>query len=96
MTNEQKQLLRHVVLEHLALRREMAFTPDQILWGLRQNRRLEFPATPDDISRAILDLVDLTYVKLVPDGLGSSQYAQATAQGVLFFERRTNELEGRL
>jgi Fe2+ or Zn2+ uptake regulation protein len=80
---EKREELRQAVRAYLAERPAGAYTAETIA---RQLRR-EHGCSPQDVEAACLFLQDLGQVKLVNATLGASHYWQATATGILAYER---------
>jgi Fe2+ or Zn2+ uptake regulation protein len=85
MTNSQKEELRHEVLSVLASRQETALTSKQILH--RTAKEVDFAIDPVAILAALYFLEGMTFVKKTTDGMGTTEYFQATSAGVLTWER---------
>ena len=85
MNPQEKQDLRHVVLETIALRHPTALSVNAI-WR-RVKAQLDFEITESDAEAALEFLRGLGLVKFETDGLGSAKYWQATSAGVLANER---------
>lgn len=94
MTSSQREQLRHAVLAFLAERPRLAYSAQQVAMRLRQDRRLDGRIDDQDVSDAFEILAGKSLAKLVADPLGSTQYAQATADGVLAWERGMAAQEG--
>ena len=88
MNAEQKENLRHAVLEFLVLRHPSAFPPRALRRRLAEE--LDFLITEEDIAIACEFLIGMGHARLLPDALGSTNYFSATSSGVLAFERGLN------
>lgn len=86
MSNAQeREDLRHVILEILVVRHPAALPPQAI--RRRAANELDFALEDADVAAGLAILEDLGYAKREPDALGSTHYWSATAAGVLAFER---------
>lgn len=85
MTPEQKENLRHAVLEVVALRHPAALPTRAI----RRHVAVEvgFTVSEEDVAGAAEFHVGLGNFKVEPDPLGSTKYYTATPAGVLASER---------
>lgn len=89
MSPQQKEDLRHAVLEFLTARHPTAHTPRAI----RRHVAKEVDSDPSeaDVEGTALFLVQLGHAQTVPDPLGSTKYFSATPAGVLARERGFNQ-----
>jgi len=85
-TSQEKETLRHAVLECLVGRAAVALAVPGI-WR-RVAKEVDFPIAPADVAEALLLLQGLGLAKVETDDFGSSEYWQATAAGVLHVERQ--------
>jgi hypothetical protein len=85
MNAQEKEELRHAVLECLAARHPAALNLDQI-WK-RAAKQLDFGFERLEVEPALAVLEDLKLVQVQQDSLGSTRYWSATAAGVLLIER---------
>lgn len=85
MDANQRELLRHVVLEILADRHPAALPPPAI--RRRAAPELDGPITDADLMSALEVLLGLGHVTREIDPMGSTVYWQATSAGVLAHER---------
>jgi len=85
MSGEDKELVRHAVLECLVTRHPVALPAAGIARRIRTEVDVEFGA--EDVAGALAVLEGLGLVKRQVDELGSSEWWSATAQGVLKQER---------
>lgn len=85
MNAQQKEDLRKVVLEAIALRHPTALT----ISGIRRRveAELDFKITDEDVEAALQFLKGLGLATVQFADLGSSQHWQATSKGVLANER---------
>jgi hypothetical protein len=85
----QKEELRHLARKFLACRPRAAFTAAQAFEMLMFRPVLDFTFTAEDVEEAFQFLAGLNPAQAKPltDTLGSSVAYQATAEGVLAFER---------
>ena len=89
LTSGQKEELRHVVLEFLAVRAPAALPLRVIHRGV--NKELDFVAEAADVDATLNFLAGYqpSLALATADQLGSSQYWSATTQGVLHHERNS-------
>jgi hypothetical protein len=85
MTPEQREQLRHVLLELLAARSHTA--PATRMLRRLAAAELDFKFSDEDLAASLNLLKDLGYARKEPDPLGATEYWQATASGVLAQER---------
>lgn len=85
LTPEEKEELRHAVLEFIAIRHPAALTRRQIFNGAK--KEVAFAFTEDDTNAAVNLLAGMNFAKAEMDRLGSTEYWSATSQGVLEYER---------
>lgn len=85
MNPQQKQDLRHVVLEAIALRHPTSLAVNAI-WR-RVKSQVDFEITEADVEAALEFLRGLALARFETDGLGSTKYWQSTSAGVLANER---------
>lgn len=85
LTNQEKEELRHAVLEMLTTRHPAALPPAAIRRHVQ--RQVAFAFDDDELNSALAYLGGLGYARNVNDSLGSSQYWIATTAGVQFVER---------
>lgn len=86
--NPHTEELRHAVLEILATRgQQTALRVDRIRSRVGTGQYLESKITDEDVGAALMFLAGLKLVDLFHDPLGSTQYAKATSEGVLAYER---------
>lgn len=85
MNPTQKEDLRHVILEIIALRHPTALTNAAIL--RRASPELDFKITGEDTDATLEFLRGLSLARYESDGLGTTKYWQATSAGVLANER---------
>lgn len=81
-----KEILRHAVLECLALRHPAALPLKGI--ARRVTTTVDFKVTDEDLESALALLVDLGLVRKQTDELGPSCWWNATAKGVLAYEQK--------
>jgi len=88
LIDSEREELRHVVLETLAVRHPSALPVRSIARHVKT--AMGFEVSPDDITAALVLLSGLapSLVIATPDELGSSTYWAATSQGVLYYERK--------
>ena len=82
---EEKELLRHAVIECLAARHPAALPVSGVIRRVRQE--LDFAVDATDVAGALAVLQGKELVKSQYDELGSSQWWSATSAGVLHVER---------
>ena len=82
---EQNELLRHAVLEVLAVRHPSAITTAAV--RRRISIELDFEAALEDVEAALEFLRGIKLVGMEQDDLGSTKYWAATSEGVLKYER---------
>lgn len=82
---EEKELLRHAVIECLGARHPAALPIAGIT--RRVSQELDFAVDQGDVNAALVMLQDKGLVRYQHDELGSSQWWCATAAGVLHVER---------
>lgn len=80
---QEREELRYAVRAYLAERPAAAFQSSTIARALHQ----EHGCTEADVQAALLFLHDLGHVKTVERELGTTVYWQATAKGILAYER---------
>jgi hypothetical protein len=87
LDREQKERLRHIIRDLLAIRHPVALSAMQI----RNKAAMEtdFPVSTEDCAAAAEFLTGLGQLKNAHDNLGSTPYWQATPAGVLASERET-------
>ncbi|MGA3268058.1 MAG: hypothetical protein ABSE16_14680 [Verrucomicrobiota bacterium] len=85
LTSEQKETLRHAIIEALAIRHPAALTVRQI-WNLAK-KDLDFKFEFDDVLAALTLLRELKLCSKLPDELGATDYFRALPEAVLKFER---------
>lgn len=85
ITPDDKEDLRHMALEFLAVRSTGAFNLRQIRRGVEREAAFKF--TDEELVGALQLLLGLKLVSQTPDTLGSTLYWQATSEGVLHYER---------
>jgi hypothetical protein len=85
---QEAEALRHQVLEYLAGRHPLTWSQKQISQGLKMRGMVDFAFGADDLASAIAVLTDKGLVRKTADGLGSTCYFEATADGLLEWERR--------
>lgn len=85
MNAQEKEEIRHVVLEALALRHPIALTVNAI-WR-RVKAQLDFEITEADVEAALEFLRGMGLMQSKTDDMGSTKHWQATSQGVLAHER---------
>ena len=81
-----KQTLRHVILETLAVRHPNALTRKQVL--NRSAMEVDFSIDLTDIVRALQFLHGLGQLANEPDPFGATDYWTITSSGLLAHERR--------
>jgi hypothetical protein len=87
MTSEQFQELRHAVLDVLVTRHPTALTEDAIARRIVGEQSLDFQFDEPAQRSALEFLHEKGLIKMRQDGLGSTRYWTATADGQLFHER---------
>lgn len=85
MNASDKEDLRHVTLEIIALRHPTALTVSAI--RRRAETEIDFKITDDDIDATLEFLRGLGLCRFEVDGLGTTKHWQATTNGVLANER---------
>lgn len=86
MTQKERELLRHSALRLLARKCSVSHDVEAITWRLRQwIPDIDF--SNDDVEDAIDLLEKLNLVKGTPDSIGATKRYEATAEGVMFYER---------
>jgi len=85
MSPEDKELLRHAVLDCLATRHPAALPIPGLLRRLKTE--LDFPCSEADVQSALDLLISLGHVHADFDPLGASKWYSATGQGLLAAER---------
>jgi|DewCreStandDraft_4_1066084.scaffolds.fasta_scaffold37355_5 hypothetical protein len=85
MSPEDKELLRHAVLDCLATRHPAALPIAGILRRIKTE--LDFPCSEADVESALDLLISLGHVHAAFDPLGRSRWYAATGQGLLYTER---------
>jgi hypothetical protein len=85
MTPEDKELLRHAVLEAVVIRHPTAMAVRAISRHVATG--VGFKVGEEDIKSAAEFHVSLGNFTVAPDPLGGSRYYTATAVGVLAYER---------
>lgn len=85
MNPTQKEDLRHVVLEIIALRHPTALSVSAI--RRRAENEVDFKITDEDVETTLEFLRGLSLTKFETDGLGTTKHWQATSAGVLANER---------
>lgn len=85
MNAEQKESLRHAVMEFLAARHPAAFIPRAIRRKVADE--VDFQITEEDIAATCEFLIGMEAARELPDALGSTRYYSGTAAGVLAWER---------
>lgn len=85
LTNEQKEELRHAVLEALVLRHPAALSPRQLHRAVK--KELPFLFEEAEVVGACEILRGLTLAEFTVDELGGTKYWRATSQGVIHHER---------
>lgn len=96
MNAQEKELLRHVVLEILAVRHPAALPVRAI--RRQAARELDFEVAEGDVIGQCAFLVGMKFARASADPLGSTNYYAATSEGVLAWERglkpnRPNNIE---
>lgn len=86
-TNAQKEELRHAALEVLAARPGTALDLTQIRRRIDQGKVIEFACDNTDLRQALSVLSALEFVRISHDALGSTEYFEAEAAGILAHER---------
>ena len=87
MTPLQSAELRRTALEVLALRQEHKLDLAGIRRRIVNDKLVDFLFDDPDLLRALTFLISAGFVTPSEDALGSAIYYQATAAGVLHFER---------
>lgn len=85
MVNQDKEILRHAVLECLTSRHPVPLTAAGV-WR-RVRTEMTCPVGTDDVQGALEVLKGLGLVEETVDALGTSVWWRATSQGVLAVER---------
>jgi Fe2+ or Zn2+ uptake regulation protein len=85
LNSEEKEKLRHAVLEVLVVREGAALQRKQIL--NKAAEELTFCVILTDVMAALEFLTALGHIKKTTDELGSTEYWQAAPQGILAYER---------
>ena len=85
MTPEDKEILRHAVIEELAARHPVPVNTE----GVRRKMAVTVAGkvTLEDVASALAVLRDQGLVDAIPDDLGSTTWWRATGAGVLRVER---------
>ena len=83
MSNEQKEELRRLSLRWLAERAALAFNSSSIHRGVSR----DLACTQPEAEAALELLLDLGWLKDVPNKLGAIRYYQVSAAGSLAYER---------
>lgn len=86
MNEEQREYLRHAVMEFLAARHPTAHPARAI--RRRVADEVDFPLTDADVTATAKFLEELGHVKTTVDPFGSTESFAATSPGVLAWERR--------
>jgi hypothetical protein len=86
MTNDDKELLRHAVLEVLTTRHPAALPVGGI--ARRVRTQMDVDCTEEEVMGALELLKGMELVKSQYDELGGSTWWQATPAGVLAVERK--------
>lgn len=87
LSQTEKEELRTAVREQLCVAARVAFPADTIHRRVERQRLLDFDFTPADVADALALLVSLDHATQLPHELGATPHYQATAQGVLAYER---------
>lgn len=85
--NNRNELIRHALLETLALRSTSALPAPAL--RRRLATEVDGALTEEEITAALLYLQGLGYVAVQPDPLGATRYWQITTTGVQHYERGT-------
>lgn len=85
LTNEQKEDLRHAVLEALAVRHPAALSVPQLARAVKKVTPYLFEES--DVTAALEILKGMLFADFTLDELGSTKYWRATSNGVIHFER---------
>lgn len=88
LTAEEAEMLRLQVLDYLAGRHPLEWSQKQIGQGLRMRGLVDFDFGTDDLKSALQVLVDKRLVAGDTEGLGSTVFYKATADGLIAWERR--------
>lgn len=92
MGADEKELVRHAVLECLAARHPAALPLNGVMRRVRQE--LDFAVEGVEVASALVVLADKGFVRTQFDELGSTQWWCATAAGVLQVERGAGSESG--
>lgn len=87
MNAEEKEILRHTVLQVLASRPGVALNRRPIT--NRVAMEVDFTLELSDVVGALEFLKSLGHVEMASDAFGSTNYWKATASGILAWERST-------
>ena len=83
MNPQQKEELRRLVLRYLAERAALSYNSASVQRGVSR----EMAHTIPEAAEALELLLDLGFLKLVPNELGASRYYRISAAGTLAYER---------
>ena len=83
MTSQQKEELRRLVLRFMAERAALSYNAASVQRGVGR----EMAHTQPEAAEALELLLDLGWLKLVPNSLGAARYYQISAAGTLAYER---------
>lgn len=87
ITNAHREELRHAALEVLASRPGLALDLTQIRRRIDGAKMVDFDFQDAELRQALAVLHALEFVKMSHDALGSTEYWQAEAAGILHYER---------
>lgn len=87
MNQADREILRRVVLNFLAIRNVAAFSAEQISNRINAERQMDRPVSAEEVTSAADLLVEAGMVRSLPDGIGVIDYYKATAAGVLDSEK---------
>jgi len=86
-TAEEKQQLREAILRVLAPHPTVTLHADALRFHVRERQFLASPPSLSDVREALAVLQGLGFVAEIENRLGAVGKWQATADGVLFYER---------
>lgn len=84
---KQNEALRFAARETLAARAGVALDLRGIRRRIDQEKLVDFTYTDDDLRAALAVLISLRQVAVSHSTLGATEHFQATAEGILAFER---------
>lgn len=87
LSHEAREALRRAAFEILATRPGVALPLSGVRRRIEADRMVDFPFFDPELRGALSLLSGLGHCQITHDGLGATEYFQATATGVLTFER---------